>query len=53
MKTLKDVREKYTQKQRIMRDMGRNRGKDSSGMMKAKIAKDADKLSKSYLSLWN
>ena len=26
MKTLKDVREKYTQKQRIMRDMGRNRG---------------------------
>ena len=48
MKTLKDVREKYTQKQRIMRDMGRNRGKDPSGAMKAKIAKDADELSKSY-----
>ena len=48
MKTLRDVREKYTQKQRIMRDMGRNRGKDSSGAMKAKIAKDADELSKSY-----
>ena len=48
MRTLRDVREKYTQKQRIMRDMGRNRGKDSTGMMKAKIAKDADELSKSY-----
>ena len=48
MKTLRDVREKYTQKQRIMRDMGRNRGKDPSGAMKAKIAKDADELSKSY-----
>ena len=48
MRTLRDVREKYTQKQRIMRDMGRNRGKDSTGMMKAKIAKDADERSKSY-----
>ena len=48
MRTLRDVREKYTQKQRIMRDMGRNRGKDPSGAMKAKIAKDADDHSKSY-----
>ena len=40
------VEEKYTDRQRIMRDMGRNQPSDPSGALKKKISQDARNISK-------
>ena len=40
------VEEKYTDRQRIMRDMGRNQPSDPSGTLKKKISQDARNISK-------